>query len=106
MNCALLTKIITVLIVVFLLSCIYNGKTEGYTHGSSARVASHQMVYDEAENQTPDNLIGMIYPPRAGPLHTNIEFPVKRDTRSRSFVAIYKDAPFLRYYGKKSETCA
>lgn len=62
-------------------------------------------MYDEEGTQTADKLVGMIYPPRAGALHTNAEFPFKKECQKRSFVAIYEDEPFLRYYNKELNMC-
>ena len=95
MNCELLTKIIIVVAVCFIVSCVFNNSntSEGYA------------TYEQDSNENPGNVIGMVYPPSAGPLHSNAEFPVKGDSCPRSFVAIYDQEPFLRYYGKSDNTC-
>jgi hypothetical protein len=63
--------------------------TEGYT--------SCQPTIDS--NGT---LIGRIYPPRAGPLHTNTEL---NDNSGRQYVAIYDKSPFLVYHNKAKSSC-
>jgi hypothetical protein len=56
-----------------------------------------------AEEQDPlfksNQLIGLMYPPRCGPLQTNYEFPEKTGGSPTPFVAIYKQEPYLRYFG-------
>jgi hypothetical protein len=52
---------------------------------------------DDEELST-DNLIGLIYPPRAGPLHTNRQFPIKQDCCPRTFTAIYDNPPHIKKY--------
>jgi len=70
---------------------------EPYTHGYSIR-ENNETIYPSDEHQTPENLVGMIYAPRAGPLHTNREFPVKRSNVNRQFISIYDNPPSIRKY--------
>ena len=44
-----------------------------------------------------DKLIGIMYPPKAGPLHRNFEFPPASCDCPDPFVAIYEDEPYLQY---------
>ena len=60
----------------------------------------NKQVYAEG-----DGLIGLIYPPRAGPLQTNREFPVKIGSPRTPFVAIYKQAPYLKPYNMATPMC-
>ena len=46
-----------------------------------------------------DQLIGVIYKPRAGPLHTNYDFPPSCNTCPKPFTAIYDQAPYLQHFG-------
>jgi hypothetical protein len=52
-----------------------------------------------------NNLIGLMYPPRLGPLQTNYEFPLKHDSCKRPFVALYDTEPFLRQYNVRPKAC-
>ena len=47
-----------------------------------------------------DDLIGYMYPPKIGPLHGYI--PSNTDS---PFYAIYKNPPFVQYYGKIPPQC-
>ena len=56
--------------------------------------------------QTQEGLIGLIYPPRVGPLQTNREFPVKTGSRVTPFVAIYDAEPYLRPHNMSPPACS
>lgn len=71
--------------------------TNGTSYASSMRTEPYQLMYPSLQN--PKNLIGLVYPPRIGPLHTNSEFPIKNDPHNRPFVALYDQEPFLVKYG-------
>jgi len=76
MNCALLMNIVIVVSVLFILSCTYE---ERYARAS------------QGENVSPGNVIGVVYPPRAGPLHRT---DVERDGGTE----IYDVPPYIRKY--------
>lgn len=54
-----------------------------------------QQVYSDVDKE---HIIGIIYPPRAGPLHTNVQFPVKDEQTARSFTVLYSKPPYMRKF--------
>lgn len=97
MNCQIIANIITVLSIVFLVLLICR---ENYI--PNYNYYKHSKYQNDSST---DGLIGLIYPPRAGPLHTNTEFPYKNETCSHGFTAIYEQDPYLKVYNKQSNMC-
>jgi hypothetical protein len=62
-------------------------------------------AYEYHVEENENELIGLIYPPKAGPLHTNIEFPTKRESCKGAFTAIYKQDPYLKVYNQNPGGC-
>lgn len=52
-----------------------------------------------------DQLVGLMYPPRAGPLHTNYQFPKTNEKCPRAFTAIFNQEPLLREYNQHQPAC-
>lgn len=85
--------LIAIGIVIFIYRCMSSESyRQSYQHSKNSK---------NSKNEETKDLIGLIYPPKAGPLHTNIEFPVKRDSCTRPFTAIYKQDPYLKHYQVK-----
>lgn len=54
-----------------------------------------RQVYQE---RRPNQIIGIINPPRAGPLQTNVQFPIREESARRPFTVLYSEAPFIRKF--------
>ena len=104
LNCDAFYKLLVVLAVVLVIKFIYDNMNKSEAYCSFDRIL-YQSGTGLAANQTPENLIGMVYPPKAGPLHTNQQFPEKADGCPSPFVAIYDQQPFLRYFNKSPRVC-
>lgn len=104
MDCKVIQAIVIFLLAFVLINCTF---TESYKPVMNvAKPTPHKKEFTQAYDPIPNNqLIGLIYPPRAGPLHTNIEFPVKHDECPKPFHAIYEQAPYMRSYNQLKNSC-
>jgi len=93
-----LIYLIVLLAVVLLVGKLVPNTKQGY-HGG------YNIFSQPADKIESDQLIGLMYPPRAGPLHTNFQFPKKREKCPRPFTAIFKQEPFLRAYNQLPPSC-
>lgn len=110
------TQIISILVLMTVLYMIYNcvNSTQEFQYNvhqkihplySSVQFHPNQEV-DQITYKLPigsNQLIGMVYPPRIGPLHTNFIVPGQKDSCSSPYAAIYDDKvvfnqcmPFVR----------
>ncbi len=85
MKCNLLTTIIIACAIYLIILCMFPSEEFFVSNGSQSQGDAH--------------LIGLVYPPRAGPLHTNIEFPKNPNECAHPFTAIYDQDPYLQYNG-------
>jgi hypothetical protein len=100
-NCAIII-IISLIIIILLDYCL---KKENYVVGPK----ENQCKCDNCLNKNcpkgqpnfpigSDQLIGMVYAPRAGPLQTNYEFPKSDCACPRAFTALYNKEPFIQQF--------
>lgn len=95
---------ITLIMMLLVIVIIVHSSTEKFKPQQQLMSQPEFKAQLNAEETDPlfqsNQLIGLMYPPRCGPLHTNYEFPNKEGGMVTPFVAIYEQEPYLRYFGK------
>ena len=104
LNCDAFYKLLVVLAVVLVIKFIYDNMNKSETYCLGPLTYSRQV----AANQKPENLIGIVHPSKAGPLHQNVEYSQYSDTNPecpQPYVMIFDQEPFLRYVNKSPRVC-
>jgi hypothetical protein len=101
-TCEMLSGLIIILSICFLMSLNY--KYEGFLTS-----CAKEPLYNKDSVIGSNQLIGAVYPPRAGPLHANI-LETNEDGQNnccprRPFIAIYSNAPYLKYFNAGDPSC-
>lgn len=100
-NCKILTGAVAIIAIVGLMLYL---KTEGYTTQNeilAADIINGYQTEDRKINEARSGLVGLIYPPRAGPLHTNREFPDKIESTKHPYYVLLDKPPFLKYMNQE-----